>query len=161
MKEESQMVETITIRKGNLADIATILHHRRAMFFDMGHTDAAALDRMEASGEPWLHQAIAGGWYKQWLAEDGHGKIVAGAGVVVVPWPSHYFTADTRRAVVLNVYTEPEYRRRGIGRKVMQEVISWARKERFDRLYLHASDAGRPLYESLGFVANNEMKLEL
>jgi GNAT superfamily N-acetyltransferase len=161
MKERRQIAEAIAIRQGTIADVPTILHHRRAMFLDMGHTDEAALDRMEASCEPWLREAMAGDWYKQWLAEVGDRKIVAGAGVVIVPWPSHYFTADTRRAVVLNVYTEPEYRRRGIGRKLMEEIVAWAREEGFDRLYLHASDAGRPLYESLGFVANNEMKLKL
>jgi len=28
-------------------------------------------------------------------------------------------------------------------------------------VYLHASDEGRPLYESIGFDATNEMRLDL
>jgi hypothetical protein len=42
----------------------------------------------------------------------------------------------------------------------MREVIRWAGKEQLDRLVLHASDAGRPLYERLGFVATNEMRYQ-
>ena len=37
-------------------------------------------------------------------------------------------------------------------------MLAWARAERLDRLVLHASDAGRPLYERLGFAATNEMR---
>jgi hypothetical protein len=35
--------------------------------------------------------------------------------------------------------------------------MRWAADEGFDQLVLHASDAGRPLYVSLGFAATNEM----
>ena len=40
----------------------------------------------------------------------------------------------------------------------MQHILDWSRKERLDRLVLHASDEGRALYKKLGFVLTNEMK---
>ena len=49
------------------------------------------------------------------------------------------------------MYTDPEFRRQGIARRLMQTMIDWCRKEGFVRVDLHASDKGRPLYESLGF----------
>jgi hypothetical protein len=40
------------------------------------------------------------------------------------------------------------------------EVIADAQATGLASLVLHASDAGRPLYERLGFVATNEMRLD-
>jgi GNAT superfamily N-acetyltransferase len=59
------------------------------------------------------------------------------------------------------MYTEPEYRRRGLARKLMEIMIAWCKQEAFGSVLLHASDEGRPLYEALGFVATNEMRLKL
>jgi hypothetical protein len=44
---------------------------------------------------------------------------------------------------------------------LMEEIITWARAQRLDRLVLHASEEGRTLYEALGFKASNEMRLAL
>jgi len=59
---------------------------------------------------------------------------------------------------VVNVYTEPEWRGRGIARALMKVLMEWAAGQGADRLVLHASDAGRPLYQSLGFEPTNEMR---
>jgi hypothetical protein len=40
----------------------------------------------------------------------------------------------------------------------MQTLIGWAGDAGLHTLVLHASDAGRPLYERLGFKATNEMR---
>jgi ribosomal protein S18 acetylase RimI-like enzyme len=40
----------------------------------------------------------------------------------------------------------------------MQTLMQWVREQGFDRVVLHASDAARGLYESLGFKATNEMR---
>jgi len=40
-------------------------------------------------------------------------------------------------------------------------MIEWCRKEGFVNVQLHASDQGRPLYESLGFKPTSEMQLKL
>ena len=48
---------------------------------------------------------------------------------------------------------DPELRRQGIGRALMQQVISALQSTRVQTIKLDATPAGRPLYEQLGFVA--------
>lgn len=43
----------------------------------------------------------------------------------------------------------------------MDAMVAWSRGEGMRYLYLHASDAGRPLCESMGFEPTNEMRLAL
>ena len=63
------------------------------------------------------------------------------------------------RAYLLNVYVYQEFRRQGVARRLMQVMVDWCRAQGFSTVWLHASDEGRPLYESMGFAASNEMKL--
>ena len=63
--------------------------------------------------------------------------------------------------MILNMYVEREYRRRGIARALMLKMISWCRENRFTSVGLHASEEGRSLYEQLGFKSTNEMRLDL
>jgi len=91
-----------------------------------------------------------------------HDEVLAGAGVHIKPTLPR-ITHEGRVAtgplpLAVNVYTEPGSRRRGIARALMQAMMEWARAEGFDRLLLHASDNGRPLYRSLGFAPTNEMR---
>ena len=60
--------------------------------------------------------------------------------------------------LILNIYVEPAWRRRGLARRLMTTILEWAPSAGVVRLVLHASSDGRPLYESLGFVASNEMR---
>ena len=48
--------------------------------------------------------------------------------------------------------TPPERQGRGLGRALLTGVIEELRSEGVERFYLFATAAGRPLYESLGFV---------
>jgi GNAT superfamily N-acetyltransferase len=66
--------------------------------------------------------------------------------------------ADGRQAIVVNVFTEPAWRRQGAAALLMRHVLDWARDTKLDTLVLHASSDGRTLYEQLGFVATNEMR---
>ena len=42
----------------------------------------------------------------------------------------------------------------------MRSVLAALADRKVGRIVLHASDEGRRLYERLGFVASNEMRLE-
>ena len=155
------MQTDITIREAAPSESAIILHHRRSMFRDMGEGTVEELDRMVEVARPWLARALADGWYRHWLAFDSSGCIAGGGGVLLCPWPANPKDPCTERAVILNVYTEPEFRKRGIARQVMLTILAWAKGRGLRTVNLHASDEGRPLYEKLGFEATNEMRLRL
>ena len=150
----------ITIRVAEPGDSAIILHYRRSMFRDMGEGTVVELDRMVEVATPWLARALADGSYRHWLALDASGRIIAGGGVLLCPWPASPQDPCTGRAVILNVYTEPEFRKQGIARQVMLAILAWIKEQGFRAVNLHASKEGRRLYEELGFEATNEMRLK-
>jgi len=74
-------------------------------------------------------------------------------------WPDGTrLVGDGRQAIVVNVFTDRDWRRRGVARRLMQDILAWARSIKLEGLVLHAAPDGRPLYESLGFTATNEMR---
>src|SRR5262249_33244428 len=114
-----------------------------------------------AATRPWLRQALADGSYRAWLAQAPDRRVAAGGGVLISSWPARPEDFHTQRALILNVYTEPEFRRQGLARGVMLLIIQWLREQGLASVVLHASDEGRSLYESLGFEPTNEMRLWL
>ena len=159
LQGHNTVVVEYTIRGATIADAEAIQRHRRAMFADMQYTDAAALDAMSAHFLPWVRRKMEAGEYMAWLAISPDGEVRAGLGLWLMDWPPHMLGPGTPRANILNVYTEREYRRHGIARDLMLAAIEWCRAHQIRTVILHASPAGRPLYESLGFEATNEMRL--
>ena len=154
------MDQNVIVREATADDIPEILEQRKRMYQDMGHVDPEALSLMLSTSREFLAQAIPAGSFREWLA-SAEGRVVAGGAVLLSPWPSHTYDGECRRATILNVYTYPEFRRRGIARQLMQLMIEWCRNQRLAMVYLRASEDGRVLYESLGFEPTTEMRLKL
>jgi GNAT superfamily N-acetyltransferase len=131
------------------------------MFSEIGCEDQTLLDRMQTATEQYLREAMPSGIYRAWMAETGEGRIVSGGGIAIVPWPGSPDFPATRRGWILGIYTEPEFRRQGIARQIMETMVAWCRSEGFGYVSLHASKEGRLLYEGLGFHSTNEMRLYL
>ena len=75
------------------------------------------------------------------------------------PWP---FKPTVRQyGYIWNVFVNSSHRRQGIGRQLTQTAIDYLRSLDCTHAILHASPHGKPLYQQLGFVAKNEMILEL
>ena len=71
----------------------------------------------------------------------------------IMPTFSH---STGKRAHLMNVYTNSNYRRQGIARKMVSMLIDDAREKGASEISLDATQSGRPLYESLGFGQNKE-----
>jgi GNAT superfamily N-acetyltransferase len=155
------MSDPFSIRRATLNDVPAILYQRRAMFTEMGAGTPTEMDRMEVAFEPWLRRKIADDLYLGWFAVTDSGEIAAGAGLWLMDWPPTVIESNARRAYMLNVYTYPPYRKQGLAHRLTQTIIDWCRANGYHLLVLHASDAGRPVYESLGFQLSGEMKLRL
>jgi GNAT superfamily N-acetyltransferase len=152
------------IRLATPDDAAVIGYHRTRMFYDMGQISDRLFDQFQNRSRDRVREMLESGEYVGWLAspENAPEKIVAGAGVqlrTVLPHPANDNAfAEGRHALIINVFTETEWRRQGLAAILLERIIEWSRQQKLDRLVLHASEQGRTLYERLSFVSTNEMR---
>ena len=158
------MPDTFRIRRATAQDAGIVAWHRARMFQDMGDVSRDAFEILRTKARARLKEWLDSGDYVGWLATpaDQPEIVVGGAGVQLQPILPRPVNASTvgegRQGTVVNVFTEPQWRRHGIAGLLMKEIITWSKDEHLDRLLLHASDEGRSLYERLGFIAGNEMR---
>ena len=109
-------------------------------------SDVAALER-ETFSEPWSREAL------QFLLTDGalgfvcveDGRAVAYGGMVIAPFEGQ----------VTNVAVRSDYRRRGLGRRLVEAMVAEARRLGLEQIALEvrvSNEAAIGLYEGLGFV---------
>lgn len=155
------MTADYTFRRATIADTEIIADHRYLMFAEMG-MDEDQLAKARVHYVPWLAERLSNGIYTGILTEHNQ-AVIAGAGMWVgmgAPLPN-LASSDHRRASIVNVYTYPDHRRKGLARELMKQLLDIAREEGYPVITLHASDAGRPLYESMGFQNTNELRILL
>lgn len=84
-----------------------------------------------------------------YTAKDG--AIVSCAFLVVAELPANPGFITGRIGTVYNVVTAPEYRRKGLARRVMRELLTDAERFGLDFVELKATKDGYRLYKTLGF----------
>lgn len=154
-------VEEITIRQATIADIPDLVRLRRLMFESMGFDDPAQPDAADEAAAAYFCAEIPAGRFYGWLAIASTGEAVGSGGAVIDQHPPGPSNLSGKIGYLMNLVTVPSYRRRGIGRRVMQTILQWFAEQGIHRVTLHATDVGRPLYEELGFVDSNEMRRSL
>ncbi|HLI95902.1 MAG TPA: GNAT family N-acetyltransferase [Candidatus Baltobacteraceae bacterium] len=111
--------------------------------------------RLEAD---FAHQMDAG--TMEWFVAEDDGHIV-GTAAALLSHSAGNALLDLN-VTLAGIYTAPGHRRRGIARELTQRAIAWCKERGCVRIRLQASEAGRSLYESLGFRTFHEMmKLDL
>ena len=157
------MSPPFTIRRADSADIPQLARHRAAMFRDMGSLAPEREEELIRATADWLRAAVPRGEYLAWVAESGESPaVIGGAGVQlrpIMPRPGKPALELGPEAIVLNVYVERAWRRRGVADGLMRALLAELAERGIRRIVLHASEEGRRLYERMGFVPTNEMRL--
>lgn len=78
--------------------------------------------------------------------------IVSVAYLHIIEMPANSMLLNGLYGEVLNVYTEPAYRGRGLCTKLMENLIECAKKRGLGRIDLTATKDGYPIYKKVGFV---------
>jgi GNAT superfamily N-acetyltransferase len=143
-----------TLRAAVAADAATIATHR----FD----ERPAPSQPVALYAEWLAPRLRDGRYLGRLA-IADGRVIAGAGAVLLDWGPRRDSGTVHLlARINNVYTEPDWRRRGIAHDLIRAVLDDCRARGIAYATLAATADGAALYRALGFAPkDDEMTLRM
>jgi GNAT superfamily N-acetyltransferase len=151
----------LSIRRASLKDLDVLVDQRRAMWTDMGVRDRPRLERADRAYRRWATTRLRNHQLLGWLVENRDGKIAGGGCVWLQPIQPGPNQTGTIQPYLLSMYTSPDFRRRGVASMVVGEAIGWCRTRGYNRLRLHASEMGRPVYKKFGFRRGWEMRLDL
>lgn len=87
------------------------------------------------------------------------GQLVCSAGLLLYDLPPLHPEQTRRVGHVLNFFTAPEFRRQGVGRRLVEFIVADAKARGLDRLALNATEQGEPLYRQTGFHEQEEAYL--
>ena len=78
-------------------------------------------------------------------------KLVSVAYLLIMEKPANPFFPNGLDSEVLSVYTEEEYRGKGICTQLMKNLVEYAKEEEVCRIDLIATEDGYPIYKKIGF----------
>ena len=123
--------------------------------------DTVDMSKVETESRAYYENALTNDLHTAYLVFDG--DIFIGAGGI-----SYYTVMPTfhnptgKKAYIMNMYTKPEYRRKGIATKTLDLLVQDAIERGITFITLEATEMGRALYENYGFVQmTSEMKLPI
>ncbi len=153
------MVST-EFRLATSADVESLVRFRAAFLAeltDCDPNDPALLSAMSR----YFAEKLTTGEFRAFVAVvDGH--VVATSGLIVRQNPPSAKNLEGREGFVLNVFSDPAFRRQGFASALIERTIAAAREARCGRLVLHASDCAVSIYKRAGFVpVHSEMRLDL
>ena len=104
---------------------------------------------------------MADGTFVSWLAMDGD-RIVGTSGMSFVEKPPYFGCPNGKMGLLSSMFTDPDYRRKGIAKELLSRVVDEARAYGCGTVQITASDMGVLLYTDFGFVKNgNFMQYKL
>ena len=109
----------------------------------------------------YYNRHMSDGTFVSWLARDGD-KIGGTSGMSFVEKPPYFGCPSGRIGLLSSMFTDSEYRRKGIAKELLSRVVEEARKYGCGVVQITASDMGVLLYTDFGFVKNgNFMQYKL
>lgn len=104
-------------------------------------------------------EALTDGSHTAYLVFD-EDKFVGAGGISYYKVMPTYHNPSGKKAYIMNMYTAPDYRRKGIAYKTLDLLIADSKSKGIHAITLEATDMGRPLYEKYGFT-NMKGEMEL
>ena len=148
------------IRRATLEDAETLVRLRVTFLEEVGQfAEGVDSGAVAEAFRRYLQRKLPPGEFLAWVAE-GEGEIVATSGLVFFERPPNGTSPTGLEAYVMNMYTLPRWRGRGLATALLDAALAHVKRTDARRVWLHATDVGRPVYERAGFVSSDaEMEL--
>lgn len=146
-----------TIRQATITDIDILVDLRLRFLKEIGYAGKGVANAIR----DYMLDAIPRGQFAAWIAE-ADSEIIATSGLVFNQKVPHGRNPSGREGFVLNIYTLPEWRGRGIATALMKTIVQHVRQQGVTCIRLHTSDDGAGIYRKLGFRRDDsEMVLNM
>lgn len=152
------------LRKANLNDIDKLIEFRVEFLEEIQDFPLnMEIEIFRKSLKAFFLDKMKSNKFVTWLAEIDN-EIIATSGLSFLQKPPHFINMTGKFAYIMNMYTKPKWRRKGIGLALLEKLIKEIKIKGIKSVVLHATPFGRPLYEKYGFRENDgdkEMILKL
>lgn len=143
---------TYTYKKATIQDIDELVRTRIIVLRAANKlSDDVDMSLVETESYEYYKRALKSGEHIAYLVYDNDTFIGAG-GVSFYQVMPTYHNPSGKKAYIMNMYTVPDYRRRGIAFCTLDMLVKDAKAQGVTQISLEATDMGRPLYEKYGFV---------
>jgi GNAT superfamily N-acetyltransferase len=155
------MPDNINYTIATIADIPTLIALRIEFLTELsGEQSTAVLMALADQLTNYFYKALPDETCYCVLAKCG--DEVAATGIIVIRNEiGNFKTNGNRTGYIRNMYTKPAYRKRGIGKDVLERLVEIGRQSALGKIELRATDEGRNLYLNQGFVPPKSDVLEL
>jgi ribosomal protein S18 acetylase RimI-like enzyme len=154
------MSDIVFYRSATTADADELATLRLAFLAEVAGGKPAD-SKMHQSLKNYFETNIASKTFVAFLALAGE-RIVATSGMTSHHHPPSNKNPTGREAYIMNMYTLPEFRRRGIATRLLELLIDEARQNQCGKVSLHVLPQGRGIYAKAGFQPiDTEMRLTL
>jgi GNAT superfamily N-acetyltransferase len=144
-------MEKIFIRIVEEPDIPLMTAARISYLTEMqGERPDAYKTELQHNLQVFFQQAMKEGSFIALLAEY-EGNVVSYGAMILKKIPGDFNQSTYLEGDILNMYTLPEYRRKGISSRILEELMKEAKAMGVSKVALHCSKDGEPLYRKYGF----------
>ena len=154
------MLESFEYKRAAMEDIDELVRTRIIVLRAANKlSDEEDMSVVEEESYAYYRHALETGEHIAYLVYD-NGRFIGAGGVSFYQVMPTYHNPTGKKAYIMNMYTAPEYRRRGIAFHTLDLLIKDVREQGISLIALEATELGRPLYERYGFVKmEDEMEL--
>ncbi|MCI4352767.1 MAG: GNAT family N-acetyltransferase [Thermoplasmata archaeon] len=149
------------MRRASVSEGKLLVDHRHRMWEDVGGRTPKQLTAHDPVYRRWILPRVRTGEVIVLVIESPGRGVVASGGIWFRPEQPRPGAPESTVPYLFSMYTEPEFRGRGLARRIVREALRLSRRRGYARVLLHAAPLGRPVYRSLGFERSWEMRRPL
>jgi GNAT superfamily N-acetyltransferase len=150
------LFDGLVVRRATIEDLGTLVRLHHAMLGALG----VPAEPGERVAEFYTREQQAGKLV-HFVATTESGEAVGFAGAVIRTELIYPSLVEHHYGLIMDIYSEPRYRRRGLARVLMEQLGLWLRERGIERVRIVPNDQTRDVLERLGFEQSAEMERRL
>lgn len=143
----------LSIKRASLDELDMLMEWRMRVLAEVfSDSEQPDWEAIRKNNEDYYKETLSDGTHTACFAvNEDDGKIIGCGGICYqkeMPSPDNLTGTN---GYLMNIYTLPEYRGHGVGRRIVEFLIDDAKKRGTEKIYLESAKGAKHLYEEIGF----------